>query len=204
MRGFIRRILASCLIFLMVWCGGLYWFVAQIPVLPSIPPHADAIVVLTGGAGRLELGLNLLMDGKATKLFVSGANQQVSYDDIVRLAPVNYRDAISNMAGWKIVLGNNAENTIGNAAETEAWLEKEHYKHIILVTSNYHMPRSLSEFHQTMPYLAISPVAVIPSEVGDFFWWLDSNYRPLVLSEYYKYIIGKLRHWALDNFFDRA
>ncbi|MGE0753528.1 MAG: YdcF family protein [Alphaproteobacteria bacterium] len=201
MRTFLRRVLATCFIIVCVWFAGLYWFVSQIPTDARIPERAEAIVVLTGGAGRLELGTRLLVMDKAEKMFVSGANQQVQYNDIVALTAPQHRSAVRKMTGWKLVLGTNAENTIGNAQESRAWLEEQRYNHIILVTSNYHMPRSISEFRQEIPALVITPVAVIPAEADDYFWWTGENYRGLVLSEYYKYIIGNMRHWALDNVF---
>ena len=202
MRTFVKRFLFSCLLLAGGWFASLCWFAAQIPTQSSPPENpADAIVVLTGGAGRIEMGVNLLLASKGKKLFVSGANQQVKYIDIVHLTPKENREFVRGLTGWKIILGSNAENTIGNAQETKEWLDKTDYTHILLVTSNYHMPRSLSEFSELMPDKIFIPIAVIPEDAKGLLWWLKPTYRQLVLSEYYKYLISKLRHWAIHNVF---
>lgn len=200
MRKFLQRIVLSCLLVAMVWLGSFLWFITQIPTQPSPPSQADAIVVLTGGSGRIELGIDLLMAEKGKQLFVSGAHQEVSYADIVRLTPRKNREMVRQSVGHEIILGNNAENTIGNAQEVKQWLDTTRYQRVLLVTSNYHMPRSLSEFAELMPERTFIPMPVVPANTG-FFWWLGTEYRSLVYSEYYKYIISKLRHWAIHNVF---
>ena len=202
MRRFIRRVCASCFILFIIWCTGLYCFVSQIPTtMPQPIEKADAVVVLTGDAGRIELGISLLVLEKADKLFVSGANQEVSYDDIATLSSASQRDYVRGASGDTIILGTNAQNTIGNAQESKRWLEENQYDEIILVTSHYHMPRSMNEFTQLMPSVKITPVAAIPKGVRGFFWWLEEKHRRMVMSEYYKYVISHLRHWAINNIF---
>ena len=46
----------------------------------------DAIVVLTGGSLRLPSGIALLREGKGDKLFVSGVNQGVNLEDLLRIS----------------------------------------------------------------------------------------------------------------------
>src|SRR5712671_1149956 len=131
----------------VVWLCGLGFFVASslwMGVDRSTP--TDAIVVLTGGRLRLETGVELLAAGKAKKLFVSGVNQRVDRDELLRpLGPSAQRAACC------IVLGHEADNTFGNARETAAWMHEEGYRSLRLVTSWYHMRRSLLEFERALP-----------------------------------------------------
>ena len=116
----------------------------SIRVDPSSP--TDAIVVLTGGRLRLETGLELFATGSAKKLFISGVNQRVDRDELLRaLGPAAERAACC------IVLGHEADNTFGNARETANWMHEEGYKSLRLVTSWYHMRRGLLEFGRAMP-----------------------------------------------------
>jgi uncharacterized SAM-binding protein YcdF (DUF218 family) len=195
----IGKIITSFFIFVFIWLAGLIWFVAQMPEKQTAnAPNAGAIIVLTGGAGRIEHGINLLLDRKAEKLFISGTNEKVTYDDVVRHAPKNryVGDSIRKMSGNRIFLGNLAENTIGNAEETRQWLSTQKYKSILLVTSHYHMPRSISEFKALMPELVIIPEPVIVNGFKSH-WWMTNENRKIVLSEYHKYLISKLRHWFI-------
>ncbi len=195
----IGKIITSFFLFVFIWLAGLIWFVAQMPEKQTAyAPHAGAIVVLTGGAGRVEHGIRLLLDGKAEKLFVSGANKEVTYDDIIRFTPKSSREKIRKMATKKIVLGSNAENTIGNAEETKQWLAGKKFRSILLVTSHYHMPRSMSEFKALMPDLIIIPEPVIVNGFKSH-WWMSDENRKIVLSEYHKYLISKFRHWIIRS-----
>lgn len=196
--SFARKILCCFLLFLALWAGGLFWFLKQIPTEPlPDPARADAIVVLTGSAGRLEYGIDLFLAGRAKALFISGAGKEVSYHDVVQRTPPKERDSIRQATGKHIMLGNQAENTIGNAQETSAWLRQKNHASILLVTANYHMPRSISEFAEAMPDVRIIPAPIFPNvfTLGSLF--SDTAARQILLSEYHKYLAGKLRHWLM-------
>jgi uncharacterized SAM-binding protein YcdF (DUF218 family) len=90
-----------------------------------------------------------------------------------------------------------AENTIGNAAETVLWLNHEHYSSIRLVTSGYHMPRSVAEFQEVAPGLIIIPAPVFGEEFAQS-WWRTEDGRALIFSEYHKYLASKFRHWLVS------
>jgi len=179
--GLRRKISLSFLFIFFLWLGGLIWFAAQIPKTQSkLSENSDAaIIVLTGGAGRMEYGLQLLAQHKGSTLFVSGVGEKVTVADIVKQAPDDIEKTLNES---DITIGHRAENTIGNAEEIKKWLKSSHYKNIILVTSNYHMPRSLLEIETTLPTINIIPAPVISG---------DSE---LLFSEYHKYIASKLRH----------
>lgn len=151
-------------------------------------PATDAIVVLTGGGGRLESGFELLQAGKGKKLFVSGVNRHVDLADLVRVTKIAPR-----WAACCIVLGHHADNTRENALETARWMRAEGYKSLRLVTAWYHMPRSLLEFSRAMPEIEILPHSVFPEEFKPTRWWSERGSALLVLREYGKYLATLVR-----------
>jgi uncharacterized SAM-binding protein YcdF (DUF218 family) len=170
------------------WLGGLFWFAHAIPTHVADPDTpTDAIVVLTGGSERLEAGLALLAEGRARKLFVSGVYRGVDVDALLRL---NHASAGLECC---IVLGHAADSTLGNAIETMAWLEAEHYRSLRLVTAAYHMPRSLLEFRRVMPDITIVPNPVFPGRVKRDDWWRWPGTAALIVEEYSKYLLALLR-----------
>jgi uncharacterized SAM-binding protein YcdF (DUF218 family) len=185
----LRRLGSLAVTLLIFWLGGFAWFVAS-SVLVTVDRAypADAIVVLTGGRLRLEAGLALLAAGKAKKLFVSGVNPRVDRDALLRaLGPAAEREACC------IVLGHAAENTSGNARETAGWMQHEGYRSLRLVTSWYHMQRSLLEFSRAMPHLTIiaHPVFAPHADPEGWHGWLAA--APIVIGEYHKYLAAWLR-----------
>ncbi len=172
-----------------LWLGGLALFVASslmLPTDPSIP--ADAIVVLTGGRLRLETGLALFAAGTAKKLFISGVNQRVDRDELLRaLGPAAER------ASCCIALGHEADNTVGNARETANWMRAEGYLSLRLVTSWYHMRRSLLEFGRAMPHITITVHPVFAHHLEPERWWSWHGAPLLIIGEYDKYLAAWLR-----------
>lgn len=176
----------------VAWCLGFLAFVSAIPEGIDDPAaETDAIVVLTGGTGRLEEGISLLSEKRAKKLFVSGVYQGVDVQqllDISRKAPEELTCCIA--------LGYAANSTLGNATETAEWVADERFKSIRLVTASYHMPRSLIEFHHAMPNVRIVPHAVFPPQFKREEWWQYPGTAQLILLEYLKYLAANVRHGA--------
>lgn len=172
-----------------LWLGGLVLFVASslsAGVDPSIP--TDAIVVLTGGRLRLETGLQLFAAGTAKKLFVSGVNQRVDRDELLRaLGPGAERAACC------IALGHAADNTVGNAWETANWMREEGYRSLRLVTGWYHMRRSLLEFGRALPQITIVAHPVFVHHLEPERWWSWHGAPLLIISEYDKYLWAWVR-----------
>lgn len=191
---------AICLfVCFLIWAAGLAWFIRQIPAPMPVESAvtADAIVVLTGGKGRLEHGFELLAAGMGKALFISGAGKSVTRADLVLRAPPGIINYVRAMPEDRIALGSSAENTIGNAEETARWVAARRAGSILLVTSNYHMPRAIREFKELMPQLTILPAAVFPDDFSLDGWWKRDGERAMILSEYHKLLAGKLRHWFL-------
>jgi uncharacterized SAM-binding protein YcdF (DUF218 family) len=173
---------------MLAWLAGLFWFAAQIPAAPDDDPAVtDAIVVLTGGGDRVQAGLNLLAEGKAKSLFISGVYRGTDLAALLRTS--------KHEPSWLaccIVLGHEADNTRGNAAETARWMHARHFRSLRLVTASYHMPRSLLEFRRAMPHVRIVPDPVFPPGSGRH-WWLRPHAIGLVISEYTKYLLTLAR-----------
>jgi len=184
----LRRLGLLALAMFVLWLGGLAWFVASSLAIRGDPIPTDAIVVLTGGRLRLETGLQLFAAGTAKKLFVSGVNQRVDREELLRtLGP------LAGRAACCIALGHEADNTVGNARETANWMHEEGYRSLRLVTSWYHMRRALLEFDRAMPQVTITAHPVFAPHIDAERWW--SWHGPLVLSiiEYEKYLAAWVR-----------
>jgi uncharacterized SAM-binding protein YcdF (DUF218 family) len=190
-RPWLRRALfagAGVVLVALLWLGGLLWFASVIPTAVSEPKRTtDAIVVLTGGSGRLKAGFDLLAQGRAKKLFVSGVYHGVEVDELLRLARVTPKPLECCVS-----LGYAADSTYGNAVETAHWMAAQSYKSLRLVTSAYHMPRSLLEFRRVMPGIEIVPNPVFAERVKSN-WWLWPGTGNLVIGEYDKYLFAFVR-----------
>lgn len=190
------------------WTGGLARFATLVPErIEDETGRTDAIVVLTGGSGRLDAGLDLLARRQAEKLFVSGVYQGI---DVQKLLQIARRDGAHNQgrdgahnqgrAGSgiesRIALGT-ASNTRGNAAESAAWAARENIRSLRLVTGAYHMPRSLLEFRAAAPGIAVVPHPVFPEHVKAD-WWAWPGTLLLIASEYNKTMLAWTRHRLRD------
>jgi len=193
----LRRLLeqgtALLLALALLWLGGLIWFTHAIPDEVSDPGReTDAIVVLTGGSLRVESGLQLLASGMARKLFVSGVGAGVDVSGLLRIAGQS-----ADRLACCIVLGHAADNTLGNAVETAAWMKNEGFHSLRLVTASYHMPRSLLEFSRAMPEVEIIAHPVFPESVKQERWWAWPGTASLIVGEYSKYLVALVRPFFL-------
>jgi uncharacterized SAM-binding protein YcdF (DUF218 family) len=176
---------------LVAWLMGLIWFAETLPRAAHAPRTAtDAVVVLTGGADRLKVGIDILARGRARKLFVSGVYRGVDVAQILALVKKQGEELDCCM-----VLGHTADNTRGNAAETARWMKKEGFRSLRLVTANYHMRRSRLEFGRVMPKVLIVPHPVFPRGFKADRWWIWPVTLRLVVSEYIKYLVALTRFW---------
>lgn len=186
---YLLRLAVAMAAFGLVWTGGFLWFAVTLPDRVDDPlTPTDAIVVLTGGSERLSTGLQLLRQKRARKLFVSGVYRGVEVAELLRLS----RQAPAEVECC-IVLGYAADNTEGNATETAAWMEKERFRSLRLVTGSYHMRRSLLEFKGVMPDVEMVAHPVFPDSVKQDKWWLWPGTAHLIATEYVKYLVTLTR-----------
>lgn len=188
-RRFVWRAIIALLVIIAAWLGGFVWFAERAVVYPDAgQQRTDAIVVLTGGSERLAHGIDLLDQGLADALFISGVHSGIGIADLPALQT---REDLPCC----ITLGYDAGDTAGNAVETAAWVAEGGIASIRLVTSNYHMPRSLVEFRRLMPDLEIvaDPVDPMPVRLDEWYRWPGTT--ELLFREYNKTLIALGRSW---------
>ncbi len=180
----VLAIVAAC-----VFAVGLAGFVSLLERRQStILPRHGGIVVLTGGPQRIDEGLSLLQQGFGRRLLISGVNERTGHDDVLKLHPM-MRETITCC----VDLGAQARNTIGNAIETRRWVRGNGFSSLTVVTSRYHMPRTLLEFRHAMPQMDIT-AHVVASDVIDGARLLhEPGLLRLVSLEYAKYLVAGVR-----------
>lgn len=194
-RGWLRASIVSAIAILFV--GGAVGFVAflsQLRGVEIVPGRkADGIVVLTGGSSRVSDAMELLAAGYGRRLLISGVHPTNAASDISRLLPEN--QAFMNCC---VDLDRSAVNTRSNAAETRRWTQERGFRSLIVVTSNYHMPRAIVELSHAMPDVALIPFAVVGDKWREEPWWTSGSTLRLLLSEYVKYVAAELRVRLVD------
>nr|WP_235891010.1 ElyC/SanA/YdcF family protein [Pararhizobium mangrovi] len=157
---------------------------------PTPAPSADAIVVLTGGPRRIESALRLLRDGAAHRLLISGVNPKTTGEEIRKLTKSS-RDLFSCC----VDIGHDAIDTIGNANETARWIHDNGYRHVVLVTNDYHMPRSLMELHRVDTSTDYIPYPVVNTDLTSREWLTKPNVVRRLVAEYLKYSAARVRSY---------
>ena len=181
----VRALLVVVVAFALLWSGGLAWFADTAGEGTQQPDLAtEAIVVPTGGSGRLEEGLRLLESGLAQALFVTGVAEGVESVEL---------RARHDPALWAccVELGYEAQDTAANAQEAATWMAARAFTSLRLVTSGYHMPRAMMEFRSAMPSATLVAHPVFPEHVKVEHWWRYRGTAALIASEFTKYL------WAL-------
>lgn len=192
---FISNMLLLALLAGCFWFLGFLWFLGQLPATTPIlsAPEADAIVVLTGGRGRLSHGLKLLDIGKGKQLFISGVHPDSTKDEIFHSEDASLDTTYQRLKDH-IIMGRQARDTIGNAYETAEWIRGQSYRSLLLVTNHYHMPRSLLELEHTLPDILITPAPVFSGGFQSRDWWQDTDTVLLLVGEYHKYLASAALH----------
>jgi uncharacterized SAM-binding protein YcdF (DUF218 family) len=189
-RGSLRAAIVAVLAIMLVgFLVGFAGFVSQLRGAEVKPAgNADGIVVLTGGSSRVSDAMELLADGYGKRLLISGVRPTNDASDISRSLPDS-----QPLLSCCVDLDRSAVNTRSNAAETRRWAHERGFKSLIVVTSNYHMPRAIVELSHAMPDVALIPYAVVGDKWRDEPWWTSGGTFRLVLSEYVKYVAAAVR-----------
>ncbi|HEY3948089.1 YdcF family protein [Phenylobacterium sp.] len=181
------RSAAILLLVVVLWAVGLWAFSVRVDqsTPPADPAPADAVVALTGSSNaRITAAMKLLEDGKATRMLVSGVNPQASRADIkgVAKATRRYYDCC-------VDLGFQATDTVGNARETQGWMRSKGFRSLIVVTSDFHMPRAMLELHEALPDAKLTPYPVKTEDLDSGHWWRSGDGARRMIVEYCKYLV---------------
>lgn len=145
--------------------------------------QADGILVLTGTEQRIVEGARLLRDGRGKRMLISGVNKRTRREDVHRLSGL-----ADHLWGCCVDLGYAALDTLGNAEEAREWASALGYRSLIVVTSNYHMPRSLAVLRMAMPDTLLLAHSVPFKSQRPSAWWLHVGTTRVLVSEYLKFL----------------
>jgi uncharacterized SAM-binding protein YcdF (DUF218 family) len=183
------RTLAALLVLALIWAAGLVAFAERVQrSTPTEEPQAaDGIVALTGANSneRIAAAIQLLADHKGRRVLVSGVNRGVSREQL-RVAS----GAVRRLYDCCVDLGFTAADTVGNARETAEWARAMRFTSLIVVTSDYHMPRAMLELRAVLrpPAVTFQTYAVPTAALKTRHWWRSPGAARLLVVEYSKYL----------------
>jgi uncharacterized SAM-binding protein YcdF (DUF218 family) len=196
----VRRALQTVAVILLIglaaFGAGFGYFLWEITRLadPSKTSIADGIVVLTGGRARVGTGFELLKSGSGKRLLISGVHPDTSLTSI-RKAVKGGKELFECC----VDVDKAALDTVGNAEQAASWARNMGFRSLIVVTSDYHMPRSLLEFRRKMPDVTLiahevqSTPHFTPASI------IDSASLAVLVPEYLKFIASWLRLGLREN-----
>lgn len=167
----IRRIASAVVI---LWALGFLWFAVALPG-PAEAARTDAVIVPTGGAGRIERGLEIMRGGEARIMLVTGVDREVKRSEFAQQFGVS--PALMDCC---VSLGFTAVDTRGNASETAEWVRTRRVRSLRLVTTDWHMRRAANEVLQALPDDIVVVRDAVPSQPS--FYMLFLEYHKLIAS----------------------
>lgn len=194
--------LGACVFFVL----GFFVFVAGVKSIGAAPPSdltgKVGVVALTGGSDRLERAVQLLADGHGERLLITGVHPDTTERDLFRRV-----DVPADLFSCCVDLDFDALDTVGNALATARWAEENDYDTLLLVTTDWHMPRSQLELANRIEGRRIVPVGVQTDEIAEGVWLSDRTLLGQLFREYLKYGAAWVRtvlpHDILEPLLDR-
>jgi uncharacterized SAM-binding protein YcdF (DUF218 family) len=179
--------LVALIVLAVIWASGFLAFVARVErsTPPRDPGRAQGVVALTGAGSNERIGaaMELLENGRAQRMLVSGVSREASREDIRMVSR-----AARRLYDCCVDLGFSAANTVGNARETQDWARAMRFDSLIVVTADYHMPRAMLELRGAMPEARLIAYPVRTSVVNPARWWRTTGGVRLMVGEYSKYL----------------
>ncbi|KQT53968.1 MULTISPECIES: YdcF family protein [unclassified Aureimonas] len=200
MRGRRRRLVIAAALAAVVsggyLFGGFVRFAQEVAELstPARVERADGIVVLTGGAMRLDQAIGLLKEGRAERLLISGVNPETGIAALSRLTGTDRA-----LFDCCVDLDYDALNTIGNAEMTGRWARSRGFDELILVTSDYHMPRTLMTFDRFAHVPVIRPYPVARADLWTGHSVPSGLGLKVLVTEYAKLLAARVRLLVSDE-----
>ena len=191
--GSIRLLFDGAILLLVMLIIGFIVFANGVDRERSEPAPADGITVLTGGVSRIDEAMRLLAGGKAKRVLITGVDRGTTKEQLKMLASQG-----DQYFSCCVDVDKEARNTIDNATETAQWVALHGYSSVIVVTSNYHMPRARAELARAIPGVTLIPYSVVDNNVQVERWWYFPGTTKLLLSEYLKYLPALGRLWATN------
>jgi uncharacterized SAM-binding protein YcdF (DUF218 family) len=169
--------------------AGFGWFVSQISDEETqLGRKADGIVVLTGAASRITDAIVLLTNQSGQRLLITGVHRTTTAREIAQLTALNVK-----IFACCVDLDRSALNTAGNAIEARRWAKEKGFNSLIVVTSNWHMPRAMAELEHQLPDAALIAYPVVSEKIKSEPWWSNATTARLLLAEYLKYVFALVR-----------
>lgn len=131
---------------ILLWIIGFAWFAIDLPRPAADDAQTGSVVVLTGGAGRIDRALDIVGSKAADRLLISGVDRDVKPKELA----AEYEHA-GELFDCCIDLGFQAVDTRSNALEIARWASRRGDKSVRLVTSDWHMRRARLELERAMP-----------------------------------------------------
>jgi uncharacterized SAM-binding protein YcdF (DUF218 family) len=184
-----RYVCAAPLAGFIALAGGFLWFAFSIAREESpLDRAADGIVALTGGASRISDAVELLASGRGRRLLITGVGPTTNAAELMRLTPDHRR-----WFNCCVDLDYSAANTVGNAVQTRRWALDRGFRSLLVVTSDYHMPRAMLEISHRLPDVTLIPFPVVSGQGRAEPWWRHPGMAKILLLEYLKFVAAEAR-----------
>ncbi|TYC52586.1 YdcF family protein [Rhodobacterales bacterium] len=186
----LRILFVTVVVALVAGAFGQFVYFAQKIAMAEVPKasNADAIVVLTGGHARVSEAVRLLEEGRANRLLISGVHPGTTREQLAVVTSSHKPLEKSSVDLDRVAL-----NTAGNATETAAWVRKNGFTSLLVVTSAYHLPRAEVELAGALPRVDLIGYPVFSKDLKLDAWYREPSTIRLLMREYVKYILARLR-----------